>query len=439
MKVASLIVYNLVLLVLSLIIVLLLLWRLIVAGKSRRGLLEQLGFIPARKLSAGPRFWVHAVSVGENTAAKPVWQALLALLPEYRLILSTTTDTGQAMAVKFAGGQGQPIYFPFDLLPCVWLALARVRPEVIVLMETELWPNFLSVAKRFGCKVMVANGIISDRSLRGAARVRPIYRWMTGHIDRFCMQSREDADRIIRLGADPARVTVAGNTKFDEVLTEVPLGEQITLRNALGVGREEPILLAGSTHPGEEEPVLRAFRQVKAAHPDARLIIAPRHIQRAQEIEELAIAHGFAVARRTKMAVTPPAPDAVIILDTLGELARAYALCTATFVGGSFVPIGGHNILEPLGLGKPAVFGPHMEKNRDLAHLTLAAGVGFQVADADALAARWNVFLADRHLLKEVANKAKAVFQQHSGAGQRCAEAAVALLGRALGSREVGR
>jgi len=190
--------------------------------------------------------------------------------------------------------------------------------------------------------------------------------------------------------------------------------------------------VAGSTHPGEEEPVLSAFRQVKTAHPEARLVIAPRHIQRAQEIEELATAHGFSVTRRTKIASAPAPPDAVIILDTLGELARAYALCTAAFVAGTFAPLGGHNVLEPLGLGKPAIFGPHMEKNRDIALLTLAAGVGFQVANADELAARWNAFLADPQLLRDVAMKAKAVFQQHSGAGRRCANVAVALLGHTL-------
>jgi len=432
MKIASLLVYNLVLLILSPIIILLLLYRLLVAGKSRRGVLEQLGFISTSKLAAGPRFWVHAVSVGENTAAKPVWQAMKRLLPDHGLILSTTTDTGQATAKKLVGDQGQTIYFPFDLLPCAWLALARVRPDVIVIMETELWPNFLEVAKRFGCKIITANGIISDRTQRRAAFVRPIYRWMTGNIDRFCMQSQEDANRIIHLGADPARVAVTGNTKFDEVLTEVPLGDQITLRNALGVSRDAPILVAGSTHPGEEEPVLSAFRQVKTAHPEARLVIAPRHIQRAQEIEELATAHGFSVTRRTKIASAPAPPDAVIILDTLGELARAYALCTAAFVAGTFAPLGGHNVLEPLGLGKPAIFGPHMEKNRDIALLTLAAGVGFQVANADELAARWNAFLADPQLLRDVAMKAKAVFQQHSGAGRRCANVAVALLGHTL-------
>ena len=428
----TLIAYNLVLLLLSPVILSLLLWRLIVTGKSRRGLRERLGYIPARKLdSGGPRVWMHAVSVGETAAAQPICAALLAALPDHRLLFSTTTDTGQEQAMKTVGERGQVIYFPFDFLPCAWLALIRARPALIVLVETELWPNFLAVARMLGCKVMLANGIISDRTLRAARRMPPLFRWMTANLDGCCMQSEEDAARIIRLGADPARVMVAGNTKFDQALTEVPLGEQIRLRNALGLSRDEPVLLAGSTHPGEEEHVLRAFRRVKAAHPRARLIVAPRHVPRAGEIEELAAAHGFASARRTKVETMPPPTDAVIILDTIGELARAYALCAAAFVGGSLAPIGGHNLLEPLGLGKPVIFGPHMEKNRDIAAIVLAAGVGFQVADADELAERWSAFLADRRLLKDIAALTRAVFHHHAGAAKRCAgEASKLLVGR---------
>jgi len=428
MNLLILVTYNLLLFLLSPLIILLLLWRLLVAGKSRRGLFERLGFIPRGKLPAGPRCWVHAVSVGENTAAKPVWQALLSLFPDHQLLLSTTTDTGQATAAKFVGGQGHTIYFPFDLLPCAWLALARARPAVIVIMETELWPNFLAMAKLFGCKVMVANGIISDRSLRGAARLRPLYRWMAGNIDRFCMQSREDADRIVRLGADPARVMVAGNTKFDEVLTEVSLGEQITLRNALGLGRDEPILLAGSTHPGEEEPVLRAFRQVKAAHHGARLLIAPRHIQRAGEIAELITAHGFAAARRTKINAVSAPPDAVIILDTLGELARAYALCTAAFVGGSFVPIGGHNILEPAVLAKPVVFGPYMFNFRDITKLFLKHQAAISVRNSAELKLKLKELLDNPRQAEDFGCRGRALISDNRGATRKNLESIKAFL-----------
>ncbi|OPZ84031.1 MAG: 3-deoxy-D-manno-octulosonic acid transferase [bacterium ADurb.Bin429] len=421
--------YNLVLVLLSPLAVLVLLWRLLANGKSRKGFTEQMGCIAGRKLrGTAPRIWLHAVSVGETVAAKPIWEALLAALPGWELFHSTTTDTGQAQAQRMVGDRGQTVYFPFDFLPGVWLSLRAVRPQLVVLVETELWPNFLAVAKMLGCRVMLANGIISDRSLRGAARFSFLYRWMLSNIDCFCMQSQEDADRIIRLGADPDRVTVVGNTKFDQVLTEVPLGEQVTLRNALGLKRDEPTVVAGSTHPGEEEIVLQAFRQLKTAQPKIRLIIAPRATDRAQAVEELAVAHGFAVARRSKLATVPPPPDAVIILDTIGELARAYALCGVAFVGGSLAPIGGHNLLEPLGLGKAVLFGPHMHKTRDITNIVLDAGVGYQVADADELAARWIELMSTPRLRRKIAEQAKGVFAQHSGAAVRCAVIARKLL-----------
>lgn len=425
----ALICYNLLLLLLSPLAVLYLIWGLIISDKSRRGMSERLGFIPRRKLpDTDKRLWLHAVSVGETVAAKPIWEAMLAAMPGWQLIHSTTTDTGQAQAVKAVTGRGQLIYFPFDFLPCVWLALRRVRPELIVLVETELWPNFLAVAKLLGCRVMIVNGRISDRSLRGARRVGPVYRWMTKNVDRFCMQSDEDAARIIRLGADPARVTVVGNSKFDQVITDVPLGEQVLLRDALGLTREEPLVLAGSTHPGEEEVLLRAFRQLKTTTPTARLIIAPRDIHRAQKIEELGVAHGFAVARRSKVVATPPPPDAIIILDTIGELARAYALCSSAFVGGSLVPLGGHNILEPLALGKPAFFGPHMSNFRDIAALALEASVGVRVTSADELAGGWQRFIQYPEQAQAIAERSRRIFALHAGASQRCADEAATLV-----------
>lgn len=421
--IVALIIYNLLLLLLSPLAILYLIWGLVISDKSRRGMRERLGFVSRSKVDGnGHRFWLHAVSVGETVAAKPIWQAVLAALPGWRMIHSTTTDTGQAIAVKSVGEQGTVIYFPFDFLPCVWLALRRVRSELIVLVETELWPNFLALAKLFGCKVVVVNGRISDRSLHGAKRVGPVYRWMTGNIDRFCMQSPEDAARIIRLGADPERVTVVGNSKFDQVVTDIPLVEQETLRAALGLTPEEPVLLAGSTHPGEEEILLQAFRLAKNAVPNARLIIAPRDIHRGQKIEDLASAQGFAAIRRTQIATVTPSSDAVIILDTIGELARAYAICTAAFVGGSLVPLGGHNVLEPLALGKPAAFGPSMSNFRDTAAIVLEHNVGFSVSDAEQLAACWLQFLTDPNRCREIAENSHTIFAQYAGASQRCAQ-----------------
>lgn len=425
----ALVVYNLLLLLLSPVLVLYIIWGLFISDNSRHGLGERLGFIPRRKLSGdAPRIWLHAVSVGETVAAKPIWEELLDAMPDWALYHSTTTDTGQAQAVKTAGARARLIYFPFDFFPCVWLALRRVRPTLIVMMETELWPNFLALARLTGSRVMVVNGRISDRSLKGASRFPRLYRWMTGNIDRFCMQSAEDMARIIRLGADPVRVIVVGNSKFDQAGGQVSLGEQVKLRDALGLQRDEPMVLAGSTHPGEEEIVLRAFRQLKASHPQVRLILAPRDIHRAQKVEELAVAHGFAVTRRTKIPTVPPPPDAIIVLDTIGELSRAYALCSSAFVGGSLVPLGGHNVLEPLVSGKPVLFGPHMGNFRDISAIVAAEGVGFLVTTAEELADFWRRFLNDPRQAREIAKKSRRIFQQHAGASKRCAGEAVQLL-----------
>jgi 3-deoxy-D-manno-octulosonic-acid transferase len=421
--------YNLLLLLLTPLALLALAWRALARGKSRQGVRERLGLLPLSPPAANaPRVWLHAVSVGETVAAAPIWPALLQALPGWELIHSTTTETGQGQARRLVGTQGRVIYFPFEWWPCVALALARVRPELVVLVETELWPNFLAVAHRRGAKVMLVNGRISDRSLRGARIAGPLYRWMLRHVDRFCMQSSEDAARIIALGADPSRVAVVGNSKFDQVSANVTLGEQMTLRQALGLERSEPVLLAGSTHPGEEELILRAFRQVKSAHPTARLIIAPRQITRAQEIEEHVLAHGFTCVRRSKQPTGQVLPEAIILLDTIGELARAYALCVSAFVGGSFVPVGGHNILEPLIFGKPTLFGPHMHNFRDISRIALEAGVGCQVTEADELAREWSTLLAAPEKLHEVATRTARIFAAHQGASARCAAEARALV-----------
>jgi 3-deoxy-D-manno-octulosonic-acid transferase len=426
----TLLLWNLLHLLLSPFVVLGIIYLTFFNPHTRRGLLERLGFISKRKLTGeGPVIWLHAATEGETVAARPVWPALLAALPGWRLVHSTMTDTGQAEAIKAVGDAGSVIYFPYDLWLFVKLALSRVRPRLIVLVETELWPNFLWVARSMGCRVMLVNGRISERSLTGGRRAPGLYRFMTDCIDRFCMQSREDAERIIALGADPARVTVTGNTKFDQNFGEVTLGEQIALRNSLGIGRDEPVVVAGSTHPGEEEVVLRAFRHVKTAHIHARLIIAPRDITRAAAIEELAAAHGFTAARRTKLGVVPTPPDAIIILDTIGELARAYALGTSAFVGGSLVPTGGHNILECLAHGRPVLFGPQMSNFRDIAAIAIEAGVGFQVNDDVQLAARWEEYIGTARRRRDFTEKAVAVFQQHRGASRRTAEEAAHLMG----------
>lgn len=416
--IAALVAYNLVLLLISPLAVMYIIWGLIISDRSRRGMGERLGFIARRKVAGeGRRLWLHAVSVGETMAAKPIWEAMLQRFPHCRFFHSTTTDTGQAQAVRAVSDRGTLLYFPFDFLPCVWLALRRVRPELLVLLETELWPNMLAVARLMGVKVIVVNGRISERSLRGGKRLGPVYRWMTGNVDRFCMQSEEDARRIILLGADPATVVVVGNSKFDQVAAAITPTEREALRQALGIAPEDAVVLAGSTHPGEEEIVFSAFRQFVGAVPRARLVLAPRDISRAERLEEMAAASGLTAVRRT--AIRAGCTAQVMILDTIGELMRAYALGTSAFVGGSLVNLGGHNILEPLASGRPAIFGPHMSNFRDIAALALEEEVGVQVNSAEELAAQWLHFAQHPEACRAIVERAAGIFQRYRGASAR--------------------
>lgn len=422
----AIIIYNLTLLILSPIILPVIFLQAFFGEKTRYGLGERIGLIPARKLKGvKPRIWLHAVSVGETMAAKFISPELQKQFPDYEIFQSCTTDTGHEQAVKAVGDRGQVIYFPYDMLLFVWMSLIRVRPRLIVLVETELWPNFLLLAKMMGCKIVMVNGRISERSIKGGQRFAPIYRFMTAQIDLFLMQGQVDADRIIALGADPMHVRVAGNAKFDQIDSVVSLGEQLLLREALGINRNEPVVVAGSTHQGEEEVVLRAFRQVKKTVPNVRLIIAPRQINRTEEISELIVSHGFSPVRRSRLsdkAVSSP-PDAVVILDTIGELASVYALSTSAFVGGSLNNTGGHNILEVLALGKPALFGPNMSNFRDIAVIAQENGVGFPVTDGPEIAEWWLKFLQQPEMLLEIKKKTKVVFEQQKGASARCARA----------------
>ncbi len=424
-------IYNLLSLIASPILLIVYLINAVKYRNIIKGTWQRLGFVPRRQNAKDvPLFWLHAVSVGETIAARAVWPEIQKALPEWKMAHSTFTDTGMGEVTKGIENKGIIFYMPFDFFISVWMVFARIRPRLLVLMETELWPNLLFMAKLYGCKLMVVNGRISDDTSRDARLAISLYRWMTSRVDLFCMQSQEDAARIIALGASADKVKVAGNVKFDQAMVSVTLGEEVMLRNNLGLKRDEPVLLAGSTHSGEEEIILQAYRIVKKSNPETRLIIAPRHITRGAEIEELIKAHGFAAVRKTKINEGFIVPsDAVLILDTIGELAKAYSMCTAAFVGGSLVNVGGHNILEPMGLGKPAIFGPHTNNFRDITALALNTGVGFKVENAEDLAARWSEFLQNPDYCRMMADKTVEVISVHRGAAKRCAEDAAKLVG----------
>lgn len=419
MPIASLLLYNLGLFAASPVLVLYVLWRLVILGKARGGWAERLGFIRIPPARGRLRVWVHAVSAGEVVAASSLVKAIASLNQNVSIVLSTTTPAGKDMAAAKCPQVEAAFYFPLDLLPCVARALRSVRPDVCVLLESELWPNFLAACARARIPSVVANGRVSDRTWRRASWARPILAWAVRNVSFFAMQSQRDALRIGALGADPSRVSVCGNVKFDQDIPPLPPAEKRQLMTTLGVSDEDLAIVAGSTHPGEEEQVARAFKSIRASCPRARLIIAPRHIARAPQVIQTILRSGLHAHRRTE---GPARPGEVVVLDTMGELARVYGLAQAAFVGGSLVPIGGHDILQPVAHGVPVFFGPHMHKQRDAAELALQAGVGFQVKDADELAREMGELLAGPEKAAKIQAACRQFMEMHRGASGRCAQ-----------------
>lgn len=396
-------------------------WKLATTPKHRVGLAQRLGLslpsIPRQNNPTRP-IWIHAVSVGEVLATVPLVRKLRQTRPDQPVVISTITPTAQAVARRTFPEVQAVIYFPFDLPFCVRRVLRSVRPRLFIHTETEIWPNFLLLLGREGIPSLIINGRISARSCRQYGWFRFFFREVLRSVSAFGMQSRADCRRIIRIGADPRRVFVTGNMKFDLPLEEEPEILGLTMRRELGFRQEDPVWVAGSTHSGEEEIVLDVFVRLRASFPALRLLLAPRHTERAAEIETLARSKGLAVARRTHGA--PAAIDAqVLLMDTMGELAKAYAAADLVFVGGSLVPVGGHNLLEPILLGKPVLFGRHTQNTADIARALQEAGGGIEVYDADSLYHQAVRLLSSRADREALARSARSILEESRGATER--------------------
>lgn len=332
------------------------------------------------------------MSVGEAAAAVPLVEAIARRWPELSVVMTTVTPTGARVVADRLRGTVAHRYFPLDLPGPVRRAIDAVRPRFFIGMETELWPNFLRALARRGVPAMIANGRISDRSFRRYHRVRFLTARMLRDIAVFAMQSQEDARRIIALGAPPGRVVVTGNLKTD--LTPAEAGGEAVWQQLLGLATNEPVWIAGSTHRGEETVVLDAYARLRRRYPDLVLLLAPRHPERVPEVERLAADRQLATVRRSELpASRERAP--VIVLDTVGELAKIYSVASVVFVGGSLVPTGGHNMLEPALLRKPVLYGPHTTNFRESAELLLAAGGAVLVDEPERLELRVAELLAD--------------------------------------------
>jgi 3-deoxy-D-manno-octulosonic-acid transferase len=344
---------------------------------------QRLGYLPiSLNVDGEESIWIHAVSVGEALTARALAADLKARYPRLRLYLSTTTLAGQQVARRSLQHVDAVFYFPFDWAFIVRRTLSIVRPRVFVMMETEIWPNLLRVCRARGVKTVLINGRISSRSYPRYRLIRPFFRRVLADVDRFCMQSDESARRIVELGAEPARVTVTGSLKFDSLEMPAAVSHGKPRERVLRFFRLAPqrvVLVAGSTVRGEEPAILRAFSRLKAAVPSAMTILAPRAPERFGEVDRLARDAGFATIRRSDLPIDAEPRADVVVLDTIGELAKLYQVATVVFVGGSLVDHGGHNILEPAIFGKPILFGPHMQNFKEIADAFVANGAAVQV------------------------------------------------------------
>ena len=333
-------------------------------GKYRAGLRQRFGSVPPHLAArTKPTIWVHAVSVGEVVASSAVITALQERLPSHRIVISTTTNTGQKLAAQ-RFGQENVFYFPLDFGFAVRPYLDVLKPELVVIAETEFWPNILRLAKGKGSRIAIINCRISDRSYPGYKRMRVYLSKILTNVDLLLAQTEEDRQRLLAIGADESKISVSGNLKFD---VAAPPSPKIvaSLDRSIRQSGAGPVLVCGSTLDGEEGSLLSAFRNILANHPKAVMILAPRHAERFSEVSALVEKLGFRIVRRSLWSGEPLA-GAVFLVDSIGELAALYSLATVAFVGGSLVPRGGHNILEPALYGVPIVTGNHYENFRDI-------------------------------------------------------------------------
>lgn len=356
------------------------LWRGLRDRSYWQGLAERFG--RGRRASA-PSVWLHAVSLGEMSAAAPLIRALQTRHPEIPLLLTTATPAGRARAQALFGANVDVRFLPYDTPGSVRRFLARIRPRLAIIMETELWPNLYGQCARLGVPVLLASARLSARSVTRYRRLGSLFSGVFTANVQVAAQSAEDAERFQAIGSAPARTHVAGNVKFDLQLDAGIVAQGRRLRAAFGGAR--PVWIGGSTHSGEEEQLLDAHARLLADRPEALLLLVPRHKDRFAAVAELLARRGVRFARRSG-GIAPDGCE-VLLVDTVGELALLYASADVAFVGGSLVPIGGHNLLEPAALGLPVLTGPYYFNNREIALLLLEQGAALQVADARDLAA----------------------------------------------------
>lgn len=423
------ILYDLIFLVFTLIYLPIYLFK----GKFHRGFLNRLGFLP-RDLNLDRPIWVHAVSLGEAITVAGLIEGLRKIYPDKRFVISTVTSTGNKIASTIAGPQDLAIYLPLDFSFTVRRVLNKINPALFIIAETEIWPNLISYLYKKSVPVVTVNGRISDASFKGYSAVKFLIKPILNKIGLFCVQTETDAERLRRLGVNPEKIKVSGNLKFDRLA----LFQGSGYRQRLGLAAQERLLVAGSTHSGEEDILVKAYQRLLKEFPGLRLLIAPRHPERIPEVEKIIIKKGFLPLRVSRLASLPvsefaglthsPAhPPDIFILDIVGSLMNFYSAADIVFVGGSLVKKGGHNILEPASLGKPVIFGPHMFNFRDIARVFLDNNAAIKVKTGEGLESSIRGLLTDGPKADRLTRNASLVIAKNQGATLKIIEAIKAM------------
>lgn len=407
-------------------------WKAIFRRGGRMPLAQRLGRLPDR-LSGLPakkesRLWLHAVSVGEVNAVRPL---ALALEPSIgRLFVTTTTETGQKLA-RDLFPEFETFYFPLDWQWTCRRYLRALQPDAALLAETELWPGFIRSADRLGVALILVNGRISDRSYRRYRRIQPFIQPLLQTFDALCMQSRRDRERILQLGASPQRVHLTGNLKFDYQLAEDAAKRELTRRLArlLKPRSDDLLWVCGSTREGEEELLIEAWAELSRDFPRLKLLLAPRHPHRASHVAELFRQRGIPFALRSRQPWDSEDDPPALVLDSIGELAYVYEMADIVFVGGSLFPTGGHNIIEAANFGNPILFGPHMENFREISEVFLDSYAALRVGSHHELAPKIAELLKDEAARKWLGRNARKVVRDNQGAVRRTARIVLQRLG----------
>jgi 3-deoxy-D-manno-octulosonic-acid transferase len=416
--------YNILLTLLLILVSPYLLVRSLIQKRFRNGLSQRMGFF--QNLSFEGPIWIHAASVGEVLCSIPLLKKIKNEFPRLKIVLTTMTSTGNETARTHLPEADQVLFVPIDHPLILWRTIKKIRPSLLCIAETELWPNLLRSCGKKGIPVVLFNGRISQKSFQRYLFLKFFFKECLKYVSLFLMQTEEDRRRIIEIGGESQKTRTVGNLKFDQTFPSFTQGAMGEMAKAIGFHGREKIFIAGSTHAGEEEVLIALYKELKKMDPHLVLILAPRHLERLEEVERILKKESLSWLRKTSLSAGAGRSDQerpeVILLDTMGELMSIYSLGTLVFVGGSLVPVGGHNPLEPLFFKKCVLLGPYMFNFQDISSRLIETGGAVQVSGKEELFLQLKRLLFNDGARKEVGEKGYQFLRKHQGATQRMFE-----------------